>query len=246
MTKKIIPLFFIVSPLISHATELQEYPLNQKLFSVSVGMSRVVLAGAETADVPVENPQSYPVLIESVVMDEGNKHKSMNYVATPPLFRLDGGQKTSVSLLTSGVMPSDRETLNWLCVRSVPPSGGEAWSEGDKNKAGTTSLNVNVLVRNCIKVIMRPESVPNVRNGDYGGEVKWSVRNGKLHAENPTPYYINFKSLEAGGKKVEFPVFIPPRGAYEFSDSVSRGSRVTWSLINDYGGESRRFSAEAG
>ncbi|HBA8976387.1 TPA: molecular chaperone, partial [Escherichia coli] len=68
------------------------------------------------------------------------------------------------------------------------------------------------------------------------------------YAENPTPYYINFKSLEVGGKKVGFPVFIPPRGAYEFSNagSISKGVHITWSLINDYGGESRRFSDNVG
>ncbi|EOT9885510.1 fimbrial biogenesis chaperone [Escherichia coli] len=248
MMKNIIPIIFLVSPFVAHAVEQQRYELNQKQFSVSVGVSRVVVNGDNPVDVPVENRQSYPVLVESFIMDEGNEHKSTNYVATPPLFRLDGGQKTSVSLLKSAVMPSDRETLNWLCVRSVPPSGGEAWIGDDKSKAGKTSLNVNVLVRNCVKIIMRPESIPSVRNGDYGAEVKWSVRNGKLYAENPTPYYINFKSLEVGGKKVGFPVFIPPRGAYEFSNagSISKGVHITWSLINDYGGESRRFSDNVG
>ena len=151
---------FILSMLFPFVVNAAGLSTTTRSYSIVLGASRVVMtSGKEIYNLHVENKQSYPVLIESAVFDENSDTKSDMYIITPPLFRLDGGQKNSISIIKADdSFPEQVESMNWICVKSIPPSEGSAWIKDDELKKNG-SINVNVLVKNCIKLINRPESL---------------------------------------------------------------------------------------
>ncbi|WCF13799.1 molecular chaperone [Edwardsiella piscicida] len=137
----------------------------------------------------MENQQSYPILVESRVMDEKSEKKSPDYIVTPPLFRLDSGQKNTISIIkVSPHFPHDIESMHWICVKSIPPTEGSAWSDNDKN-SGKGTLNVNVMVNSCIKLITRPSSL-NIKDASYASALTWQQNQGALTVTNPTPILL--------------------------------------------------------
>ncbi len=233
--KRITYALILSFPLIVNAADFITTTRN---YSIVLGASRVVMeSGDEAYNLPVENRQDYPVLIETTILDENSEAKSDKYIVTPPLFRLDGGQKNSISIIKSNdKFPEEIESMNWLCVKSIPPSEGSAWIKNDELKKNS-SLNVNVLIKNCIKLINRPGGVDNIKNASYGSELKWNIKNGNLVVENPTPYYINFGLLTFNGKKLTPPVFVKPKSTFVFKDNniKPKKGKVAWQLIDDYG-----------
>ncbi|EEW1584970.1 fimbria/pilus periplasmic chaperone [Escherichia coli] len=233
--KKIASVLAMLFPIVVYATELNT---TTRSYSIVLGASRVVMKpGNEAYNLPVENKQDYPVLIETTILNEDSETKSNRYVVTPPLFRLDGGQKNSISIIKeNNDFPEQVESMNWVCVKSIPPSEGSAWIKNDDLK-NSGSLNVTILVKNCIKLINRPKSLEDIKNASYGSELKWSIDNGRLIVENPTPYYINFGALSVNGQKITPPVFVNPKSFFTFEEGniKSNKGKVVWQLIDDYG-----------
>lgn len=233
--KRIACILVMLFPFVVNATEFSTIT---RSYSVVLGASRVVMTPeSEVYTLPVENKQDYPVLIQTTILDENSEAKSDKYVVTPPLFRLDGGQKNSVSIIKENdKFPEQVETMNWICVKSIPPSEGSAWIKNNELKENG-SFNINVLVKNCIKLINRPGSLENIKNASYGSKLKWSMKNGSLAVENPTPYYINFGALTFDGKKVAPPIFVKPQSIFVFKKNniEHKKGRVAWRLIDDYG-----------
>ncbi len=233
--KRIAYVLAVSFPLIVNAAE---FSTTTRSYSIVLGSSRVVMtSGNEAYALPVENKQDYPVLIQTTILDENSETKSDKYIVTPPLFRLDGGQKNSISIIKENDrFPEQVETMSWICVKSIPPSEGSAWIKSDELKKNG-SLNINVLVKNCIKLINRPKTLENIKNASYGSKLKWIMKNGRLTVENPTPYYINFGSLSFNGKKVTPPVFVKPQSMFVFEENniKYKKGKVTWRLIDDYG-----------
>ncbi|HCP1543072.1 TPA: molecular chaperone [Escherichia coli] len=239
--KLILPLL-IVFPYITNAADLRS---ETKSYSVTLGASRIIFDDKKNASsLLVENKQEYPVLIESRIMDESSEKKSSEYFVTPPLFRLDPGQKNSISVIkTSNEFPLDTESLNWICVKSVPPTKGSAWA--DSNTKNESTLNIDILVNNCIKIITRPSALDNIKDGSYGSKLRWSVSNSTLSVENPTPYYINFSSINLDKRNITPPVFLKPKSSYAFNKKIDikGGDKIRWKLIDDYGAPTSDFES---
>lgn len=235
---------FILSMLFPFVVNAAGLSTTTRSYSIVLGASRVVMtSGKEVYNLPVENKQNYPVLIESAVFDENSDTKSDMYIITPPLFRLDGGQKNSISIIKANdSFPEQVESMNWICVKSIPPSEGSAWIKDDELKKNG-SINVNVLVKNCIKLINRPASLDNIKNASYGSELKWRMKNGSLVVENPTPYYINFGSLSVNGQKITPPIFVKPKSSFQFDekDVKHKKGKIAWRLIDDNGALTKEY-----
>ena len=243
MKKIASTILVMLFPIVVNATELNT---TTRSYSIVLGASRVVMkSGNEAYNLPIENKQDYPVLIETTILNEDSETRSDRYIVTPPLFRLDGKQKNSVSIIkANNRFPEQVESMNWICAKSIPPSEGSAWIKNDVLKK-SGSLNVSILVKNCIKLINRPESLEDIKNASYGVELKWSMENGRLIVENPTPYYINFGALSVNGQKVTPPVFIKPKTSYTFDkDNVKHNKgKIIWRLIDDNGALTKEYEA---
>lgn len=113
------------------------------------------------ATLTVINNHNYPMLVQSVVLTEG-KQKYAPFIVTPPLFRLDALQSSRLKVIrTGGDFPNDRESIQWLCVKGIPPKEDDKWAE-DQKIINKVSLHVQFSINNCVKLFIRPESVKGI------------------------------------------------------------------------------------
>ncbi|EEC7775281.1 fimbrial biogenesis chaperone [Escherichia coli] len=221
-----------------------EVVTTSRTYSLVLGVSRVVFhEDMDSYEVTVSNKQDYPILVSSKINNSENNRIDSSYVVSPALFRLEANQKNTITIVkSSDVFPKDVESLNWLCVKSIPPTEGSAWV-GNSTVRNRTSLNVNVLIDSCIKIFSRPASIKNISDASYGSQLIWSRKDGRLTGYNPTPYIMNFNSIKISGKSLVPPVSLNPYSSFNVDVPIKKGSHVKWSLINDYGGESDLFEA---
>ncbi|HBE9179024.1 TPA: fimbria/pilus periplasmic chaperone [Serratia fonticola] len=224
--------------------EKQEINTTTQSFAVKLGATRVIYNPASSgATVSIENPQDYPMLVQSKVLEE-DKTTTSSFVVTPPLFRLDGKQQSRVRVVrTGGEMPADKEQLNWLCITGIPPKADDAWAQDGKGKKpDRVSLNVQMSISSCIKLLVRPSSVKG-EPSESAGSMTWSHEAGKLVAKNPTPFYQSLNELMVGGKPVKNLDYVPPFGQRSFEIPAGAAGEVQWSVVTDFGGKSRAFTA---
>ncbi|HAM3184833.1 TPA: fimbria/pilus periplasmic chaperone [Escherichia coli] len=233
-------MFSFFLPSFSIANEIET---TSRTYGVFLGASRVVFdKNTKTYALNVENRQEYPILIQTTIMDENLEKKLSDYIVTPPLFRLDAGQKNTISIIkVSKPISGKTESMGWVCVKSVPPTEGSAWVSESETKS-TSSLNVNILINSCVKLISRPKEIESIKNASYASKLKWSFSGGRLSVHNPTPYFINFKEIIVGGKAVTPPVYIKPKSTHYFDGvNTQKKEKVSWTLIDDYGASTKEY-----
>ncbi|WP_439070479.1 fimbria/pilus periplasmic chaperone (plasmid) [Serratia nevei] len=233
----------------AHANEKTPVKTTTKSFAVKLGATRVIYdPDSNGATLAISNPQDYPMLVQSTVKAEDTTSPAP-FVVTPPLFRLDGKQQNRLRIVrTGGVMPTDRESLQWLCIKGIPPKNNDAWANDASGKSlapksNAMSLDVQLSISNCIKLLVRPGTVKGAVT-DVGGNLTWRIAGGSLTVKNPTPFYMNFASLQLGRTTVPNAEYVAPFGSksYPLPKGASAG-QVQWKIITDYGGESKVYQA---
>ncbi|EJK1075813.1 fimbria/pilus periplasmic chaperone [Salmonella enterica] len=216
------------------ATHTQTHP-----FAVKLSASRVIYNPDSNggASLGVSNKQDYPILVQSVVMDASRK-KHGQFIVTPPLFRLDANQDSRVRIVSTGNnFPKDRESLNWVCVRGIPPKNDDLWAGDVKKKTSDVNLNIEVSVNSCIKLLIRPSTVTGgVESAAH--KVTWKLQGNHLTAHNPTPYYINISTVQVGRTVATGDNYVAPfsDGTYTVNGKAVSGD-INWKLVTDYGSE---------
>ncbi|MGU3489641.1 fimbria/pilus periplasmic chaperone [Enterobacter bugandensis] len=213
-------------------------------YSVWLGSSRIIYSPSSGGTmVTVNNPNDYPVLVQSKVFTEDTASVGP-FITTPPLFRLDAKQQSRLRvIMTNNNYAKDRETLFWFCATGIPPEKGDAWvNKQDLLNENSAALNVRIKLRRCIKLIVRPDSLKGKPEDKISALIGYHEKN-KLWISNPTPFYINLKSLSANNKAIADPGYIAPFGTASWPISgTARINNISGSLINDLGGESQQFS----
>lgn len=214
-----------------------------KSFSVKLGATRVIYQpGSSGSTLTVINPQDYPILVQSKVYGE-DKISDAPFIVTPPVFRLDGEQQSRIRIVQiGGDFPTDRESLNWLCVTGIPPKPEDTWSEGKASIPTEATLEVQLRINSCVKLFIRPTALKGDPT-DVATSVSWVRDGNSLVATNPTPFFMNLKSLSVGGKLVNELNYIPPNGNRRFTLPPGATGAVEWVLVTDYGGDSRSYQA---
>ncbi len=208
-------------------------------FSVVLGSSRIIYnPGSKGQIVSVLNEQDYPMLVQTQIKadKEGQGIPRGRFNAVPPLFRLDGQQRAKVRIVhTGGDFPEDRESLYWICVKGIPPSGDDSWADGHSPEQAT--LMVQTIVNNCIKLLVRPKGLASHNALVMAEKLKWQLNKQELTATNPTPFYINLSALTVGGKAVEQVTHIAPFSSHTFAVPAGASGEVQWRALSDLGGE---------
>ncbi|ENB9463747.1 fimbria/pilus periplasmic chaperone [Providencia rettgeri] len=218
-------------------------------FSVETGATRVIFTpNSQGSTLTVTNPQTYPILVQSEVLQADKETKS-SFVVTPPLFRLDGEQSNRIRIInTEKLGPDDRESLYWLCITGIPPEIDSDWvTEDEKSKQlDSARLLTQMRIKSCIKLIVRPKSIANKTALDVASSIEWIKEGERLKIHNPTPYIFNFKDISINNKKVSLPDsgYILPYSDATVSVKAVGDSTVSWHLITDFGGESRKFESK--
>jgi len=219
---------------VSHASP---QPANaSNTFRVTLGATRVIYPeSASGVQLSVSNQQDYPILVQSSVTGE-DKKSAAPFLVTPPLFRLEASQQSRLRVIrTGGNLPADREGLYWLCVKAVPPS-----EDGTADRTTKVSLTVNMAISTCDKLLYRPAGLKGSAE-DVAGSLRWTRQGTMLRVSNPTPFYMNLKAVSVGGKPLCGLTYVPPLGDISLPLPASAAGAVAWTVINDQGGESRRF-----
>lgn len=216
---------------------------NPQVNGVGLGGTRVIYpASSKGVTLRVDNSADHPFLVKSTVLDENrHEHEEAPFIVTPPLFRLDGGQRNTLNIIrTGGDFPVDRESMNWLCVQSISPEADSVWAGGNKEGAGRDkiSASMRLLPSSCIKLLVRPDVVQG-NPVDVADKVSWSISGKTVIASNPTPFYMNIGHIAFNGKKIKMDrSYIPPFSEGKF---ISPGNEikgtVKWTVIGDYGEE---------
>ena len=164
-----------------------------------------------------------PYLVQSWVENTDTQNKApAPFIVTPPLFRLDAGQKNVLRISYIGTpLPRDRESVFWLNIKNIAPS----------EKDHSNQLQVNV--KSKFKIFYRPEGLAGDPAEAYKS-VTFSCTGNQLTAHNPTPFYVSFYQVKVGATAVAEPGMVAPRGERQWPARCD-GS-ISWQAINDYGG----------
>lgn len=204
--------------------------------SVVVGGTRVVFDGTSKAAIlSVENKDKTANLVQSWVTAVDSHSPSKDcLIITPPLFRLDAGEKASIRIVRSGKpMPEDRESMYWLNVKGIPAMQ----SAPDKNM-------VQIAINSQIKLIYRPASLKGAVPEKLANKLQWANNGQQLVVKNPAPLYMNFARVAVNNKPVSGAWFVAPFSEITIPamDMPSHG-KVEWQVINDYGMAGEVFSS---
>ncbi|EGI0914386.1 fimbria/pilus periplasmic chaperone [Salmonella enterica] len=195
---------------------------------INIGATRVIFHGdAKDASISISNSDNVPYLIQSWAqsISETGAIGDAPYMVTPPLFRLNGGQKNVLRIIrTGGNLPEDRESLYWLDIKSIPSSNPD-------NKHNTLMLAVKAE----FKLIYRPKALTQ-KPEEVADRLTWSRQGRTLTVKNPTPYYMNFATLSVGSQKVKAPRYVAPFGNAQYTLPAAASGPIAWSIINDFGG----------
>ncbi|MGM5529462.1 fimbrial biogenesis chaperone [Mixta calida] len=190
-----------------------------------MGGTRVIYQeGKREASISVTNADTRsPFLVQSWVENYSETDKSRApFIVTPPLFRLAPEQQNLLRInFTGAPLPTDRESVFWLNVKSIAPS-----KKGEINK-----LQINI--KSKFKLFYRPNNLPGDPDTAWK-KLTFQLKGNRLVAHNPTPYFVSFYSLSVGGKAIDEPGMIGPRA--EQSWPINATGVIKWRAINDFGG----------
>lgn len=222
----------------SHPAISQEINATQKNFSIELGESRVIFnENSKLASLTVINPQSYPVLIQTSSINEDKKNTG-SYVITPTLLRLESNQrsKLTVRIINPKGMPYDRESMEWICVKAIPPKD----NEDDSSSQSSLKVQVQLSLNTCNKIFYRPKSI-SVATDKFYSNLGWKKDGDNLTAVNNSPLYINFHEVRLNNLPIAGFEYIPPYSERTVKISSSDKGEIQWAVINDTGGTSTTF-----
>lgn len=201
---------------------------------VAVGGTRVIYDGAKKeATLSITNQdKNTPYLIQSWVDNfEATNNNKVPFIITPPLFRLDGQQESSLRiLLAGGNLPQDRESVHWLNVKTIPAS-----KKGDGNQ-------LFISIKNRIKLFYRPAGLAG-KAADAYKALRFSRQGMQLQVSNPTAYHVSFYALKVGSSEIKGALMVAPHGTLTVDLPESAIGSVSWQAINDFGGTSDAATA---
>ncbi|MDK9366330.1 fimbrial biogenesis chaperone [Lelliottia wanjuensis] len=192
---------------------------------VVIGGTRVIYDGSKKeASLSVNNADNVPYLIQSWIdMPDGGAEKAP-FIITPPLYRLDQGQKNVMRIVRAGNLAEDKESMFWLNVKSIPSA---------EKKENT----LQVAVKTRIKLIYRPESLKGTSPEKVADKLTWQKSGNDIQVTNPTSYYMNFNEIDVSGKKLPEVTYVAPGSTARFALPAGvSGGQVEFKLISDFGG----------
>lgn len=165
------------------------------------------------------------------------------FMVTPPLFRLEPNSQSSVLVVRDGTaeLPTDRESVFYLSLLAIPATAKLT----EENNAGV-SAQVSVGVQTIIKLFYRPAGL-SMPIQTAAEKLTFRQVGQDLQVSNPTPYFVTLARLTLNGKVMDVRntatgAMIAPFSAQNYPTTVPV-QQVSWTAINDYGGESAEYHA---
>lgn len=191
---------------------------------VIIGGTRIIFDGAKKeASISVNNPDATPYLIQSWIDEQEGGAGKTPFIITPPLYRLDSGQKNIERIVATGSLPQTQESLFWMNIKAIP-------------SASKQMNSLQIAVKTRIKLIYRPVTLRGSTPEEQANKLTWQRSGNEIQVNNPTPYVINFNEISVGGKTLAQVSYVLPASTARFRlpDGAS-GNALTFKIINDYG-----------
>lgn len=213
---------------ISLALLLTSLPAIDAVASVIVGGTRVVFDGTKKeTSLSVENKDKVANLVQSwITPADATTPGKTALIITPPLFRLDPGDKNVLRIARSGLpMPENHESMYWLNVKGIAATNGE-----------TASNSVQIAVNSRLKLIYRPVKLVGTYPEQFTEKLNWRIVDHKLQVTNPTPYYMNFAVVKINSKNIDSATWVGPNATTNFNLPAGvSGGTLSWKIYNDFG-----------
>ncbi|EPK7361910.1 molecular chaperone [Kluyvera intermedia] len=194
---------------------------------VVVGGTRVIYDGnKKESSVAVTNPDPTPYLIQSWIdtQHKDNDAGNIPFIITPPLYRLEGGQKNVERIVLTGALPENKESLYWLNIKAIP-------------SAKRTDNSLQIAIKTRIKLIYRPAALKDVSLDTEAEKLTWRKSGDQIQVSNPGNYVLSFSEILVNDIRVDSATYVLPNSTASFPlPSHSSGGSVTFKIINDYGG----------
>ena len=211
-------------------------------------MADLVLSGtrviypAAKKDVTIQmtNKGKRPLLAQSWIDagDPSARPESVDvpFYLTPPVTRIDPEKGQTLRLVyNQPTLPKDRESIYWLNVLEIPSKAKSSGKEADNN-------TLQLAFRTRIKIFFLPENLKPLPN-EAAAKVVWQKSgDNKITADNPTPYYISYSSIDlvSGSRTLDLgDSMLAPFSKADLTAKQSitgAGWKVKYAAINDYGG----------
>jgi P pilus assembly chaperone PapD len=191
--------------------------------------------GTREISAQIDNKDEMPYLIKSWV--EAAEGKPPAFMVTPPLFRLEMKQKNTVRIFSTGNVnaPTDRESSYFFNIMAIPPS----------DDTYASSNTIQLAVRHRMRLIYRPKALAELSNNTEAEKIEWRRTGKLLTIKNPTPFFFYFRNVQIGAREYQAQIkFIEPFSskAITLKDN-GNATKVTWKIVNDYGGAGSLYSS---
>lgn len=210
------------------------------LASIVINGTRVVYTGNDReVTIQLSNVGQSAMLVQSWIdtgdADEKPENIRVPFILTPPINRIDPNksQTLRLSYTASPTLPENKESIYWLNVLEIPPIADNHISPN----------RLQVAFRTRIKLFYRPAALADSASAEEAaGKLTWSFANGKLLANNASPYYVSLVSVTVQHEGKPFSIegaMVPPGGARQFSfkgvNQLVGGTAISYEYINDWG-----------
>ena len=173
------------------ATSIYAAPIQ----GIQLDRTRVVIQDGQTESlVGVGSTLSVPSLVKTS-FEALDGTPTDNFIAVPPLYRLESNQANRIRILTVKALPTDRESVFYVKVVAYP---------GEKESGN--SLRYGIGQR--IKLFYRPKGI------DYDCKaavehLNWRFDRQTLTVNNPTKLSVSMTELQVGNQKIEATMVLP-------------------------------------
>lgn len=169
-----------------------------------------------------QSPSRY--LITSKILADDDPHAGVPFVATPPVFALNGHKENEIRVMyTSGQLPADRESLFWVTVANIP--------QADSQQQNT----LQIAVRSRMKLFYRPKGVQGDSQQAYR-QLRWQRQGKTVTVQNPTPFYVTLLNMQANGQSIAGAGMVAPFSSRTAAWCPAQGGcALQWQSLNDYG-----------
>ncbi|CAI1949631.1 Chaperone protein fimC precursor [Serratia fonticola] len=196
---------------------------------VSLNHTRVIFAAGDKAQtVMVKNTGQQNYLIQSRMQNQPDNPVAGSFIATPPLFPLAAQSSQMLRILKQDdTLPADRESLSYLTVLAIPA----------QTEPSADDARLSMGFQFMIKLFYRPQGL-KITPEQASCQLTFSRTAQGIRAENPTPYFLTFGSLNFGKQRVDLdnqPSMIAPMSSatYRVAGPVAQ---VRWQTLTDVGG----------
>lgn len=157
---------------------------------VVTGTRFIYPATQQSLTLRTANTGQHPILVQSW-LDTGDftsdpSLQTVPFLLTPPVYRLDPGQRASLLLRHTGErLPSDRESVFWINFLEVPA----------RDRTQNNLLQLSYRLR--MKVLYRPDGLSGSAY-EAIGQVLWAYHaaDHEIEAVNAAPYAVSLARLE--------------------------------------------------